>query len=65
MNAVFVMESPELEKQFLEVCKNENLYGVKGHRSVGGCRASFYNALPLSSVQVLVEVMKDFANKVG
>ncbi len=65
MNAVFVMKDQELEKQFLEVCKKENLYGVKGHRSVGGCRASFYNALPLSSVQVLVDVMKDFANKAG
>jgi phosphoserine aminotransferase len=65
MNAVFVMEDPQLEKQFLDVCKNENLYGVKGHRSVGGFRASFYNALPLSSVEVLVDVMKDFANKVG
>lgn len=65
MNAVFVMHDQELEKQFLEVCKKENLYGVKGHRSVGGCRASFYNALPLSSVQVLVDVMKDFANKAG
>ncbi len=65
MNAVFVMEDPALEKQFIEVCKNENLYGVKGHRSVGGFRASFYNALPVSSVEVLVQVMKDFANRVG
>lgn len=65
MNAVFIMEDPALEKQFIEVCKNENLYGVKGHRSVGGFRASFYNALPLSSVEVLVQVMKDFANKAG
>ncbi len=63
MNAVFVMEDPSLEKEFLEVCKKENLYGVKGHRSVGGFRASFYNALPLSSVQVLVDVMKDFNNR--
>lgn len=65
MNAVFVMENPEAEKAFLQVCKNENLYGVKGHRSVGGFRASFYNALPLSSVQVLCDVMKDFAQKNG
>ena len=65
MNAVFVMEDPTLEKEFLEVCKNENLYGIKCHRSVGGFRASFYNALPLSSVEVLVQVMKDFANKRG
>lgn len=63
MNAVFVMEDSALEKQFLEVCKKENLYGVKGHRSVGGFRASFYNALPLSSVEVLVDVMKDFSKK--
>lgn len=65
MNAVFVMENPVLEKQFLDVCKQENLYGIKGHRSVGGFRASFYNALPVSSVEVLVQLMKDFANKVG
>ncbi|MCW3082163.1 3-phosphoserine/phosphohydroxythreonine transaminase [Segetibacter sp.] len=65
MNAVFVMEDTSLEKQFLNVAKEENLYGIKGHRSVGGFRASFYNALPLTSVEVLVQVMKDFANKVG
>lgn len=65
MNAVFVMEDANLEKAFLEVCKNENLYGLKGHRSVGGFRASFYNALPLSSVEVLVQVMKDFSAKHG
>jgi phosphoserine aminotransferase len=65
MNAVFVMEDTSLEKQFLDVAKQENLYGIKGHRSVGGFRASFYNALPVSSVEVLVQVMKDFANKVG
>ncbi|WP_018616057.1 3-phosphoserine/phosphohydroxythreonine transaminase [Segetibacter koreensis] len=65
MNAVFTIEDPALEKQFLEVCKKENLYGIKGHRSVGGFRASFYNALPLSSVKVLVEVMKEFSNKFG
>ena len=65
MNAVFIIEDPALEKQFLEVCKKENLYGIKGHRSVGGFRASFYNALPVSSVEVLVQVMKEFSNKFG
>ena len=65
MNAVFTINDPGLEKQFLDICKKENLYGVKGHRSVGGFRASFYNALPLSSVQVLVEVMKQFSNQFG
>ena len=65
MNAVFIIEDSNLEKQFLEACKKENLYGIKGHRSVGGFRASFYNALPLSSVEVLVQVMKEFSNKFG
>lgn len=63
MNVVFVMENPELEKTFLELCKKEGMAGVKGHRSVGGFRVSLYNALPLSSVQALVEVMKHFALK--
>ena len=65
MNAVFIIEDSLLEKQFLDTCKKENLYGIKGHRSVGGFRASFYNALPISSVQSLVQVMKDFSNKFG
>jgi phosphoserine aminotransferase len=64
MNVVFVME-PALEKAFLEECKKENLYGVKGHRSVGGFRASLYNALPLSSVQVLCQLMNHFAQRHG
>lgn len=65
MNAVFVMDDPELEMRFLQVCEKEELYGIKGHRSVGGFRASFYNALPLSSVEVLVHVMQDFAHHNG
>lgn len=65
MNAVFLIEDSALEKQFLDVCKKENIYGIKGHRSVGGFRASLYNALPISSVEVLVQVMKDFSNKFG
>lgn len=65
MNAVFVMDDKELEKEFLDRCKQEGLYGVKGHRSVGGFRVSMYNALPLESVVVITEVMKDFANKKG
>ena len=65
MNAVFVMDDKELEKEFLDRCKQEGLYGVKGHRSVGGFRVSMYNALALESVVVITEVMKDFANKKG
>lgn len=65
MNAVFVMNNPALEQEFLERCKQENMIGVKGHRSVGGFRVSLYNALPLSSVQALTGLMKDFAQKKG
>lgn len=65
MNVVFVMEDPAREKAFLDVCKAESIVGIKGHRSVGGFRASLYNALPLESVQVLTDLMKDFANKNG
>ena len=60
MNICFVMEDPEKEKLFLEFAKQNNIYGIKGHRSVGGFRASLYNALPLSSVEYLVGKMKEF-----
>ncbi len=63
MNAVFVIENPALEKEFLELCNKENMYGVKGHRLVGGFRVSLYNALPIASVKAFVELMEEFANK--
>lgn len=65
MNACFVMDNADLEKEFLTLCKQNNIIGVKGHRSVGGFRVSLYNALPLESVQVLTDLMKDFSNKKG
>jgi phosphoserine aminotransferase len=65
MNACFVMDNPELEKEFLTLCKQNNMVGIKGHRSVGGFRVSLYNALPLQSVQLLTDLMKDFAKKKG
>jgi phosphoserine aminotransferase len=65
MNVCFVMENETIEKEFIQLCNESNIYGIKGHRSVGGCRASLYNALPLSSVKYLTELMKDFANKKG
>ncbi len=65
MNAVFVMDDAGLEKEFASLCKEEQLYGVKGHRSVGGFRVSMYNALPLESVQKITDVMRFFANKKG
>jgi phosphoserine aminotransferase len=60
MNVCFVMEDAEKEKAFLDFAKQNNIYGIKGHRSVGGFRASLYNALPLSSVEYLVEKMVEF-----
>jgi phosphoserine aminotransferase len=63
MNVVFAMDDPELEQEFLAVCKTNGMVGVKGHRSVGGFRVSLYNALPLESVQVLTGLMNEFALK--
>lgn len=62
MNINFVMnpEYIELEKPFLTYAKAHGMIGLEGHRSVGGFRASLYNALPLESVEALVEVMRDF-----
>jgi phosphoserine aminotransferase len=65
MNAVWIMQNEVLEQEFLEECKNAGIVGIKGHRSVGGFRASLYNALPVSSVQVLVDLMTDFAERKG
>jgi len=65
MNVVWVMEDKNLEDAFLAACKQEGMIGVKGHRSVGGFRASLYNALPLSSVEALVQLMEHFAAKHG
>jgi phosphoserine aminotransferase len=65
MNATFVIDDADLEKEFLELCKSEGMIGVKGHRSVGGFRVSMYNALPLESVKAITELMKEFANKKG
>ena len=62
MNVCFVMrpEYKELEAEFVDFCSARGIVGIKGHRSVGGFRASLYNALPLESVHALVEAMKDF-----
>ncbi len=63
MNAVFTMHDPALEILFLTRCKEEGMIGIKGHRSVGGFRVSMYNAMPLSSVVDITDLIKDFANK--
>lgn len=65
MNAVFVLKKKELEAEFLNLCRENGMVGVQGHRSVGGCRLSLYNALPYSSVEAIVALMKDFAQRKG
>ncbi|SDS96676.1 phosphoserine aminotransferase apoenzyme [Mucilaginibacter mallensis] len=61
MNVCFVTENPELEKPFLKLCDEKGIVGIKGHRSAGGFRASIYNALPITSVYVLIDAMREFA----
>jgi len=65
MNICFVMadEYKELEPEFLPFALERGMWGVKGHRDVGGFRASCYNAMPLEGVQALVECMKEFEAK--
>lgn len=63
MNVCFVMENPELEKPFLKFAEERNIIGIKGHRSVGGFRASMYNALPITSVHALIDAMQEFEEK--
>lgn len=65
MNICFVMapEYRELEKEFSEFAKSKGIVGIEGHRSVGGFRASTYNALPVESVKILVEAMREFELK--
>ena len=58
MNACFVLTNESLKSQFDTMWNEANISGIKGHRSVGGYRASMYNALPIESVEVLVNVMK-------
>jgi phosphoserine aminotransferase len=63
MNATFVPVNPEHQQLFLDFCQEANISGMKGHRSVGGFRASMYNALEKSSVEHLVDVMQEFEKK--
>jgi phosphoserine aminotransferase len=61
MNVVFRLPTDELEDRFLVEAERRHMVGLRGHRSVGGCRASLYAALELSSVEALVELMQEFA----
>jgi len=65
MNVCFVAANPEHEKPFLKLCDEKGIVGIKGHRSVGGFRASIYNALPITSIYVLIDAMQEFAESLG
>ncbi|MEQ8909046.1 MAG: 3-phosphoserine/phosphohydroxythreonine transaminase [Vicingaceae bacterium] len=65
MNATFVLQNEDHKDTFDKMWKEANISGINGHRSVGGYRASMYNALPLESVQVLVDVMKEIERTKG
>lgn len=65
MNVTFTLATPELEKQFLSEAEVIGLTALKGHRSVGGCRASIYNAMPRDGVVALCDFMAEFAKKNG
>lgn len=63
MNATFNITDDELKDVFDEMCREAGISGINGHRSVGGYRASMYNALPLESVGVLVDIMSELEKK--
>jgi phosphoserine aminotransferase len=65
MNINFRLPSEDLEKQFITEATKAGLDGLKGHRSVGGCRASIYNAFPIEGVESLVAFMKEFERTHG
>ncbi|MES2827385.1 MAG: 3-phosphoserine/phosphohydroxythreonine transaminase [Bacteroidota bacterium] len=64
MNVTFDVTDQSLEAQFLEFASARGIIGIKGYRTVGGFRASLYNALPLKSVEVLIKAMQDFQSEV-
>ena len=65
MNVPFVIGDPDMESKFVKESAAAGLMNLKGHRSVGGMRASIYNAMPVEGVKALVEFMNDFERKNG
>jgi phosphoserine aminotransferase len=65
MNITFRLPDEDMEKRFIEQASANGLGGLKGHRSVGGCRASIYNATPLAAIEALIDSMKNFEQKYG
>ena len=60
MNVTFTLPSQELTAEFLKLAESRGMINLKGYRTVGGCRASIYNGMPLEGVQLLAETMKEF-----
>ena len=60
MNVPFTLAKPDLDKTFCEEAKKSGLVNLEGHRSVGGMRASIYNAMPPEGVDALIQFMKEF-----
>jgi phosphoserine aminotransferase len=65
MNVTFTLANPELDAKFLEQAAGEGLKNLKGHRVLGGMRASLYNAMPLEGVEALIAFMREFERKHG
>jgi phosphoserine aminotransferase len=65
MNVVWRLPSEELEARFVAEALEQGMCGLKGHRSVGGCRASIYNAMEPEGIETLVEFMEAFAKQHG
>ena len=65
MNVTFNLKDSALDKKFLDEALARDLYALKGHRLVGGIRASIYNAMPLEGCQTLADFMKEFAQQNG
>jgi phosphoserine aminotransferase len=65
MNIPFTLRNAELDKAFIQETEAAGLTQLKGHRSVGGMRASIYNAMPVEGVQTLVTFMREFERKNG
>jgi phosphoserine aminotransferase len=65
MNVTFTLNAPQLDAAFLAEAAGAGLQGLKGHRVLGGMRASLYNAMPLSGVEALIAFMREFERSHG
>jgi phosphoserine aminotransferase len=65
MNIPFLLQKPDLDAEFLQESENAGLLNLKGHRSVGGMRASIYNATPKDAIDALIGFMREFESKHG